>query len=233
VNAPDSRPAPLGAARWILGLALLTATAAGFFGLAGRLDWVEGWVFVIGFSVFANGLGLWLRKADPDLLRERQRRADNVEPWDRWVVRIHTLLFVATLVVAALDSGRYGWSRVPVVIEIIAWAGFVAAFTAIVHVFRVNRFLSGHARIQHDRGQTVVATGLYAVVRHPMYVAIIGWALLLPLALGSLWALLPGGLMAGLFVYRTAREDRMLMTGLSGYPDYAARVRYRLLPGVW
>ncbi|MEZ4588002.1 MAG: isoprenylcysteine carboxylmethyltransferase family protein [Gemmatimonadales bacterium] len=233
VSASRSQPPPLTPRRLIGGLVLLGATAAGFLALAGRLDWVEGWVFVLGFATFANGLGLWLRKADPDLLRERQRRAANVEPWDRRVVRIHGALFVATLIVAALDAGRFRWSRVPLPTELLAWAGLVAVFVVIVHVFRVNSFLSGHARIQHDRGHTVVTTGLYSVVRHPMYLAIVGLAFLLPLALGSLWALLPGALMAGLFVYRTAREDRMLLGGLPGYPEYAARVRYRLLPGVW
>jgi len=226
-------PAPIGKRRLMLGLGLLAATAAGFFGLAGRLDWVEGWAFVLGFAVYANGLGLWLRKANPDLLRERQRRAENIEPWDRWVVRIHTVLFLALLIVAALDSGRYAWSRVPVPIELAAWTGLVASAAAIHHVFRVNSFLSGHARLQHDRGQTVVSAGLYGVVRHPMYLAIIAWAILLPLGLGSLWALLPGGLMALLFVYRTAREDRMLLDGLPGYREYAGNVRFRLLPGLW
>jgi protein-S-isoprenylcysteine O-methyltransferase Ste14 len=229
---PAKAPARF-AVRWALGLALLVATTAGWFALAGRTDWVQGWIFAVSFAVFGNGLGLWLRKTDPGLLEERSRPAANAEPWDRWVIRAHTLLFLALLVVAALDAGRYRWSRVPIPVQVAAGLGVVTAGTIIGHVFRVNRFLSSHARIQDDRGQMVVSRGLYGVVRHPMYVAVMLWALLLPPALGSLWALVPGVLTVVLFIYRTAREDRMLQERLAGYPEYATRVRYRLLPGVW
>jgi protein-S-isoprenylcysteine O-methyltransferase Ste14 len=97
----------------------------------------------------------------------------------------------------------------------------------------VNAYLSSWARIQEDRGQVVVTEGLYATVRHPMYLGIaIGFAGI-PLALGSWWALIPGLMIVGLFVYRTAREDRMLRQKLPGYEEYAAKVRHRLLPGIW
>jgi CRISPR/Cas system CSM-associated protein Csm2 small subunit len=94
-------------------------------------------------------------------------------------------------------------------------------------------YLSSWARIQEDRGHVVVTEGLYRHVRHPMYLGIILGFIGIPLSLGSWWALIPSLLIATLFVYRTAREDRMLMQGLPGYEEYAQKVRYRLLPGIW
>lgn len=215
------------------GVLLLVVTVAGWFALAGRWDWVQGWIFVVAFSLFANGLGLWLRKADPGLFEERSRRSAPVPAWDRRVIRLHSGLFVILLVVAALDAGRFHWSRVSIPVQLAGWGGLVVAAAVIVHVFRVNPFLSSHARIQDDRGQTVVSRGLYGVIRHPMYLAVMLRELALPLALGSLWALVPGALAVALFGYRTAREDRMLREQLTGYSAYAARVPRRLLPGIW
>jgi protein-S-isoprenylcysteine O-methyltransferase Ste14 len=143
------------------------------------------------------------------------------------------MVIVLLLVVAALDAGRYQWSRVSLLAETVAWAALAGSCGVIWHVFAVNAFLSSYARIQEDRGQAVVTAGLYGIVRHPMYAAVIVWALALPVALGSLWALLPGSMSAGLLILRTAREDRMLLGQLPGYREYANRVRFRLLAGVW
>jgi protein-S-isoprenylcysteine O-methyltransferase Ste14 len=102
-----------------------------------------------------------------------------------------------------------------------------------IWVYAVNRFAEPTVRIQTDRGQTVIDTGPYAIVRHPLYM----WSLLLfpafPLALGSYWALVPGALAALVLVVRTALEDRTLQRELPGYAEYAQRVRYRLVPGIW
>ncbi len=100
-------------------------------------------------------------------------------------------------------------------------------------VTRTNAYLSRFARIQDDRGQQVVTTGPYRYVRHPMYAAVIPFILCIALILGSWWALVPGAIIAILFVVRTALEDRMLQEELPGYKAYAQHVRYRLLPGVW
>ena len=96
-----------------------------------------------------------------------------------------------------------------------------------------NTYLSRVARIQEDRGQVVVMAGPYKYVRHPMYIGIILLFLSIPLALGSWWALIPGVGIGILFVIRTAKEDQMLRSELSGYADYSNRVRYRLVPGIW
>lgn len=223
---------PGGVWRVLLGAVLLAVVAAAWFGLAGRIDWLEGWAFLVLFGGFSNGLGLWLRKANPGLLRER-RRVREVEPWDRRLVRWHTAIIVALLVTAALDAGRFQASRVPIPLEIAAWAALAGSCGVIWHVFAVNAFLSSYARIQSERGHRVVTDGLYGLIRHPMYGAVIVWALALPLALGSFWALLPGAASAALLLVRTVREDRMLRERLPGYREYADRVKFRLLPGIW
>ena len=219
--------------RTVLGLVILAAFAAAWFSLAGRWTWVPGWAFLSAFTIYSTALALWLARSNPALFAERNRRADNVESWDKWVVRCYNVLFLALLVVAALDSGRFRWSAVPFAVQVTAWALLGLAAAAIWHLMAVNTYLSSMVRIQDDRDHVVVTAGLYRFVRHPMYVAILLSAFCVPLALASLWALIPGALIAVVIVYRTAREDLTLMEKLAGYEAYASRVRHRLLPGLW
>jgi protein-S-isoprenylcysteine O-methyltransferase Ste14 len=122
---------------------------------------------------------------------------------------------------------------VPPAAQALGVAGYVACAALIWWCMSANTFLGSWARIQHDRGHTVVRSGPYGYVRHPMYVAIIISLGCIPLILGSWWALLPWALIAVLFVVRTSLEDRMLRDSLPGYGEYAGQVRYRLLPGLW
>lgn len=219
--------------RVLAGIAGLAVFVLVWFAIAGRATWVQGWAFLIAFIVYSAALAGWLARADPDLLRERNRAAENVEEWDKVIIRFYTGLLLVLLAVSALDAGRFGWSVVPVWVQALAWALLCLAGGIVWHVMAVNAYLSSWARIQQDRGQTVVTKGLYRTVRHPMYLGIILAFVALPLLLGSWWALIPGFLIAGVFVYRTAREDRMLKERLAGYDDYAEKVRYRLFPGLW
>src|SRR5262249_37889472 len=134
---------------------------------------------------------------------------------------------------AALDAVRFRWSDVPVWLIAVGYVLAAAGYLGSVWVYGVNKFAEPTVRIQSDRGQTVISTGPYALVRHPLY----AFSLLLfpgfPLALGSCWALIPAGFAAVLLVIRTALEDRTLQAELEGYKEYAGRVRYRLIPGVW
>lgn len=219
--------------RILASLAALAVLALVWFAIAGRADWLQGWLLLGVFAVFVGLLAWQLSRADPNLLRERGRQAENVEPWDKVVVRVYTVLLILLLILAALDSGRFGWSVVPLWVQLLGWLALAVAGAIVWHVMSINAYLSSYARLQEDRGQTVVDQGLYRYVRHPMYLGIILAFLGLPLALASWWALIPGLLIAAVFVYRTAREDRMLLSGLPGYAAYAHRVRYRLLPGIW
>jgi protein-S-isoprenylcysteine O-methyltransferase Ste14 len=137
------------------------------------------------------------------------------------------------MVVSGLDAGRYRWSSVPRVVEVSAWLVMAVATAFVFWTVVSNTYLSRMARIQDDRNQTVVSSGPYRFVRHPMYLGIIILMVCLPLALGSRWALIPAALIGLLFVVRTINEDRMLIEELPGYRDYARAVRYRILPGIW
>jgi protein-S-isoprenylcysteine O-methyltransferase Ste14 len=203
------------------------------FAIAGRLDWIQAWAFFAVFIVYGAVVVGWLARSNPELLQERRQTGQNVEGWDKVVMNVYTVLLLLLFATSALDAGRYMWSEVPVALQAGAWAAMMLAGVAIWHVMAVNAYLSSMVRIQEDRGQEVVSKGLYGYVRHPMYASIIVFIMCVPLVLGSFWALIPGCLIAGLFVYRTAREDRTLTDKLPGYREYTQRVRYRLLPGVW
>jgi len=204
-----------------------------WFAIAGRVTWWQGWAFLITFIAFVSVLVWRLSKLDPELVRERNQPAEKAEPWDRAVMGIYTAALFILLIVTALDGGRYLWSSVPLVIQLLGWLLVIAACLMVWHVMMTNAYLSSWARLQEDRGQVVVQKGAYWRIRHPMYLGIIMAFLGIPLILGSWWAMIPSIVIIGLFVYRTYREDLMLIHGLTGYAEYTERVRYRLLPGIW
>jgi len=213
---------------------LLGMLVGGIALLAGRWDWWAGWAFVGAFTLYSLALFGWLAGVDPALARERQQDADpRNEPYERVLMPLMVTLEIALVVLAALDSGRFGWSAVPLAARIAGWLLLGVTGGVLPWVFHANTFASGVGRIQADRAHQVVTEGPYRIVRHPMYAGVILGMLGLPLALGSWWALVPGGLLAILFVMRTALEDRMLLRELPGYADYALRTRYRLAPGIW
>lgn len=212
---------------------VLVSIAALLFGLAGRFDWTAAWCF-LGVLAATCILGVpWLAKHDPDLMHERMSKpTDAVPKWDRLLIAIYRWLVLAMLVAAALDAGRYRWSRAPLLVQIAGGIAVAASFGLIYRCLAVNHLLASYARLQPDRGQSVVQSGPYRVVRHPMYTAIIAFVFGTVLLLGSSLALVFAGLIAVLFVIRTQLEDRMLTSGLDGYRAYANRVRNRLVPGV-
>jgi len=219
--------------RIVFGFVQMVALVAVWFWIAGRADWIQAWVFLAVFVVFVSVLVWRVSRIDPELVRERNQCAEAAEPWDRVVMGVYTALLVVLMVLSALDGGRFRWSVVPFWAQILGWALICTTGAVVWHVMGVNAYLSSYARLQEDRGQVVVKDGLYGLVRHPMYAGIVLAFLGLPLVLGSWWALIPGMLIDAVFVYRTAREDRMLHEGLEGYAEYAREVRYRLFPGVW
>ncbi|MBN1315783.1 MAG: isoprenylcysteine carboxylmethyltransferase family protein [Anaerolineales bacterium] len=204
-----------------------------FFLPAGRWDWWEAWVLIGSFLVYTIALFLWLRWHDPLLLTERNKPGSNVKAWDRMIMIGYTFLLLVMFVVASLDSGRYHWSTIFPAIRIVGWIGIVLAMALIWWVMAINTFLSSMVRIQNERGQQVITSGPYQYVRHPMYVGVMMSFLCIPLILGSWWAMIPAVLIEGVFIIRTALEDRMLRQELAGYQQYADRVRFRIMPGVW
>jgi protein-S-isoprenylcysteine O-methyltransferase Ste14 len=209
---------------FLIGLLLLTA---------GRVGWLQAWAFSLAFGAFLAFYGMWALRNDPGQLAERSHRNENVKGWDRVILSVYTLLLLGMLVLAGLDGGRFHWAPLPVLLQAAGWIALLLAGGWIWWVTAVNTFLSRWVRIQGERGQEAVTHGPYARVRHPMYLGVIVFMLCVPLVLGSGWALIPAVLIGGLFVLRTALEDRTLQEELAGYKDYAAKVRYRLIPGIW
>lgn len=235
-NISEDAPEPLSKALFprilasSVGIALFVLV---WFGIAGRANWFQGWAFLLLFMLYVSILVWKLARLDPDLVRERNRPSDSAEPWDRVVMGIYTFALMILLLLAALDSGRFGWSTMPLLVQLIGWALLISAGVIIWHVMHTNTYLSSWARIQEDRGQVVIKEGLYRYIRHPMYLGIILAFLGIPFVLASWWAMIPSAMIVCLFVYRTIREDRMLAEGLSGYAEYKEEVRYRLIPGIW
>ena len=204
--------------------------AAILFIPSGRLDWMWAWAYL---GVLVGILAINVLVVSPELAAERSEIKENVKSWDKVLGTLIGVLTLGALVVIGLDA-RFGWS------PRLAWATqlgglvFVALGQGLFSwAMASNVFFSGAVRIQIDRDHTVATGGPYRYVRHPGYVGYITSWLATSLTLGSLWALIPAGLVACLIVVRTALEDRTLQDELEGYKEYAARVRYRLLPGIW
>lgn len=200
------------------------------FACAGRLDWWQAWVYA-GLAIANTALLSLVLK--PDLLAERAT-ATGADPTDILLALLLARVGpLATVIVAGLDI-RWGWtSHLPLAVQLVALGLMVAALALTDWAMLANKFFAAIVRIQDDRGHTVVDRGPYAAIRHPGYAGALLHALVTPLQLGSLWALLPAACIVPAIVVRTALEDRTLQLRLNGYADYARRVRYRLLPGVW
>ena len=200
---------------------------------AGKFDWWEGWTFILVFLIATSVLGLWMRRKDPELLSERSQPGENVERWDRIIMSIYTILLIIMLIVAGIDSGRLDLSSPPLFLRLAGWCGLAISLLMVAWTMSSNTFLSKMVRIQDDRGHVVVTQGPYRYIRHPMYVGVILAMISTPLVLGSFWALIPAGMIVILFIVRTYLEDNALKEKLSGYSDYSAQVRFRLIPGIW
>jgi protein-S-isoprenylcysteine O-methyltransferase Ste14 len=218
------------AARRLLLLPILLAIV--LFVPAGTLAYWEAWLFIAVFVLCSLAITVYLAVRDPQLLARRMKvgpRAET-EPAQKIIMVLVMVGFTAAIVVPALDH-RFGWSAVPAAVVILGDLLIVLAHVVFTIVFRANTY--GAATIQVAENQTVVSTGPYAVVRHPMYSGALILMVGIPLALGSWWGLaLIVPILAGL-VWRLIDEERFLSRNLSGYPDYMRKVRWRLVPFVW
>jgi protein-S-isoprenylcysteine O-methyltransferase Ste14 len=202
--------------------------------IGGRWNWWEGWLVTVIYSAVLVGSSVWVEINAPDLSEERIQAVSHPGNLHERLILIWVpILMVVALVVAALDGGRFGWSLVPLWVEMIGFGLFAAYIILNLWTAANNPFLSAAARVQEDRDHYVVESGPYQFVRHPMYLGLVVLGFGLPLALGSWWALIPGVLLSLTFVYRTGQEDRFLRTNLPGYEDYTHRTGYRLLPRIW
>jgi protein-S-isoprenylcysteine O-methyltransferase Ste14 len=200
---------------------------------AGRLDYIEAWAFLLIYlgSVTVNFV-LSLR-SNPDVINERGKIARNSRGWDLVIVTLYSILLLAQVIVAGFDAGRFGWSHMPLVLEIVGGAGLLTAMAIVAWTMQSNPFLATTVRIQSERGHRPVTTGPYSLIRHPMYLGTIIMGPSIGFLLGSWWAVIAGLAVSILFILRTALEDSTLQKELPGYAEYAGKIRFRLLPGVW
>jgi protein-S-isoprenylcysteine O-methyltransferase Ste14 len=225
----------------LLGKALLevfgefAVFAALLFVCAGTLLWPAGWAFMALFFGFALAIVLWLARKEPELLAERMSSPmQSGQPlWDKVFVVAVMVLFVAWLILMPLDAVRFGYSEVPGWLQIFGALGVVLSFYIMFLTFRENAYLAMVVKVQQDRGQSVVSTGPYRYVRHPMYASTLLFFPGSALLLGSWWGLMFCTVLLGLLVWRIPLEERMLENGLDGYDEYERNVRYRLIPHVW
>jgi protein-S-isoprenylcysteine O-methyltransferase Ste14 len=199
---------------------------------AGTLNYWQAWVYGILFTATAIGIGVYFLKKDPKAVARRMDvgpRAEQ-EPAQKIIMTLVLVGFILLIVVPGFDH-RWHWSSVPAWLSVIANVLVVLGLLGTAVVLRQNAYAASTIRV--EAGQPVASTGLYAIVRHPMYSAallILGFT---PLALGSYWTLLLVVPLVGVLAWRLLDEERFLVRNLPGYARYRQRTRYRLVPGVW
>ena len=196
---------------------------------AGGFSYTGGWLFIGLLFIPMIFLGAVLLIKAPDLLAKRLG-AKEKENTQKGVVALSGLLFLVGFIVAGLDH-RFGWSHVPTWLVIVASVILLASYALYGEVMRENAYLSRTIEVQE--GQKVVDTGLYGIVRHPMYAVTIWLFLSIPLVLGSFWSLLCFAPYPIIMVVRILNEKKVLTEGLEGYVDYKKKVKYRLIPFIW
>jgi protein-S-isoprenylcysteine O-methyltransferase Ste14 len=218
-------------ARFILGLIFIGAI---LFGTAGTFRWPEAWVYIVIQFGWSAALSVWLWSHDPVLLEDRLKfTKKSAKGWDKILTFAITPFYIPYLVIPGFDAVRYHWSHVPLAFKIVCFALVTAAFIWITWIMNENTYLSRFVEIQEERGHKVVTTGPYKFVRHPMYIGASVLFLALPVALGSLYALIPGAFCVIFVLIRTHLEDKTLHKELVGYEEYARKTKYRLIPGIW
>ena len=212
----------------------LAVMGAALFLSAGTLQWQHGLVFLAVFFILVLVSVAWLWRVNPEIFAARRRMTgEGTKNWDVVLIWILLVGFLATLIVAGLDGGHFGWAPAPPWAVSVGYVLMVLGWLGSGWAQAVNRHFEPSVRIQTDRDHHVITTGPYAFVRHPGYVSGAILAIGIALALGSLWALLPAALFGVVLVIRTNLEDATLQRELLGYAGYAARVRSKWIPGVW
>lgn len=196
---------------------------------AGTLEYFGGWLFmgVLFAPMFILGILLFVKS--PSLLEKRLNNKEK-EKAQKGVIALSGLIFPVGFLLSAFDF-RFGWSNVPLWLTICSAAVFLCGYGMYAEVMRENAYLSRTVEVQE--GQKVISTGLYGIVRHPMYLATLLMFLPLPLILGSFWGLIPFALYPALIIIRIVNEEKVLTEGLDGYGEYKTKVKYRLIPFVW
>lgn len=196
---------------------------------AGTLDYWEAWLY-LGILLIPMFFALaYMLRYEPELLERRMRMREK-ETAQKGIVAVSLIYFLLAFTLPGLDQ-RFGWSNVSTAVVLGADIIILVGYAIVLLVFRENRYASRVVEVEKE--QTVINSGPYAVVRHPMYVGVLLMYILSPLALGSYWAMLPTLLIVTILVARIRNEEAVLARDLPGYTEYMQQVKYRLLPGVW
>lgn len=195
---------------------------------AGSLKYWQGWIWWAIISGVTLYITAYFVKRDPGLLARRMKVQEK-EPQPA-IMRILSFASMFTFLLPGFDY-RFSWSAVPLWLVVLANAMVLAGYIFIFRVFKENSYAS--TVIQVEKGQQVISTGPYEVVRHPMYTGLLSIMLFTPLALGSYWALIFGVLFIPINILRIRKEEEVLGRGLPGYADYCRKTRYRLIPLIW
>jgi protein-S-isoprenylcysteine O-methyltransferase Ste14 len=203
------------------------------FASAGRFDYWPALVYVF-IGLIMSILNYTVLRIDPELLAERSKPGEGTKKWDKILLGLFFLITITMYIIAGLDSGRYHWS--PDFHLSLFIAGIILTVTGqllFLLAQKQNKFFSSTVRIQTDRDQTVCETGLYKFVRHPAYMGSIIQLIGFPLLFGSLWSIIPAGLLFILHITRTILEDKTLKNELKGYLEYSGKTRYKIIPYIW
>jgi protein-S-isoprenylcysteine O-methyltransferase Ste14 len=215
-------------------LGLFVIFALALFLPAGTLVWLAGWIYLVLFFGFFLTVNAWLFRHNPSLLQERMSlgKADQ-KRWDKVLFPILLIFPFAWLVFISFDAVRFHWSPVSIWFQEAGVLVLFCSFYLFFLTFRENSFLSTVVRIQKEREHTVISTGPYHYVRHPMYAAFLLFMLGTPLLLGSWYGVLLGLAFMIVLARRAILEESTLQKELRGYADYMAQVKYRLIPFIW
>ena len=212
---------------------LLTMLAgwAIIFASAGTLRFPAAWAFAILQFVIFLIAGIFVIRQNPEIINQRGK-VEVEKKWDKQFMWLYVPQMFLMPLVAGLDY-RFGWSTVPVWLQLASFLMLIPAMILPYWAMYVNNYLIVTVRLQEERGHQVCTSGPYRIVRHPMYTGAMMSFLFTPLALGSGWALIPGGIAIAAMTFRTAMEDKLLQAELPGYKAYSEQTKYRLLPGIW
>jgi len=205
-----------------------------FFSAGGIID-ARPWIFFCASFLHYSVSTVVQYKFNPELLVQRlKRKREGSKLWDEILMRISNLMVLILIpVIAGLDVGRFLWSSLDIYFAVVGFVLFIVSTVLINWAMLVNPYFEQTVRIQKDRGHQVITSGPYTIVRHPGYLAAILYTLSIPLIIGSLYTFIPVGIYVLLIIVRTSLEDRTLHRELNGYPEYARKVRYKLLPWLW
>ena len=228
----DERSAALIRRTWPRQVLFLAFLAVALFAPTGTLGFWQAWLYGVIFVVATSATGIYFLKHDPALVERRMAVGPTAEkePAQKIIMTITSIGFFLLIIVPGFDY-RWHWSAVPPWLVLAADGCIVASFVILFVVMKQNSYAAATIRVEAD--QPVISTGVYAVVRHPMYAGALPLLVFTPLALGSYWTMLVLIPLLPVLIWRLIDEERFLSRNLPGYDEYCGQTRYRLIPGVW